>query len=93
MAESIFTKDEILRREYEQREKAIMDYNSAMNAAQRIGREEGFEQGFEEGLEKGLEEGIKKVALSMLDSNAPIDLISKYTGLTIETIKSLRQSN
>lgn len=35
--ESIFTKDEILRGEYEQREKAIMDYKSAISAS--IGRE------------------------------------------------------
>lgn len=38
--ESIFTKDEVLRREYEQREKAIMDYNSAMSASRRNGIKE-----------------------------------------------------
>lgn len=33
--ESIFTQDQIARREYQQREKAIMAYSSNMNAATR----------------------------------------------------------
>ena len=44
--------DEEKRREYEQREKNIRDYNSQMKSATRRGREIGFKRGLEEGLQE-----------------------------------------
>ena len=41
--------------------------------------------------EKGFKEGIKETALKMLQDNLDLDIISKYTELTIEELKSLRQ--
>lgn len=73
--ESMFTTDQILRREYEQREKAIMDYNSAMTAARRIG-----------GKEREIE-----IALSMLKSNLPLEMISEHTKLSIISIQRLKE--
>lgn len=73
--ESMFTTDQILRREYEQREKAIMDYNSAMSASKKIGREE----------------TLKEVALSLIKMSTPIETITKATGFTIDQIKDLQK--
>lgn len=58
--ESLFTKDQILCREYEQREKAIMDYNSAMFASFRIGYNKGLEDGRREAE-------ITRMALAMFE--------------------------
>ena len=38
---------------YDQREKALRDYEWAMSSAKEEGREEGLEEGREEGLEQG----------------------------------------
>ena len=75
--ESIFTKDQILRREYEQREKAIMDYNSAMSAATRIG------------YSKGHEEGRMKMGLGLLQDNVPVEIVAKHSGISVEQLKML----
>lgn len=46
-----------------------------------------------EGREKGREEGRAEIrianALSMLADNMPIELVAKYSGLTIEEVKAL----
>ena len=55
---------------------------------------------YQEGLEKGIEKGIAKAeekarqdklesARIMKSDNMPIELISKYTGLTVEEIEAL----
>ena len=51
--EDTFLQDKIERRAYEQREKAIRDYYSYMNAF----KEEGLQQGLEQGLQQGLQQG------------------------------------
>ena len=75
----------------------INDQNSRETIARKQGLEEGLEkglkQGKEEGLKQGKEEGLKQgkeeMARNMLKDNVDINIISKYTGLTIEEIKSL----
>ena len=52
-------------------------------------REEGFEEGMEKGIEKGIEKRNYTIAKSMKKDGADINLISKYTGLTIDEIKKL----
>ena len=54
---------------------------SEMNTAIRMGREEGRAE--------GLAEGRVEIAKGMLSDGMPVDKISKYTGLTVEEIKSL----
>jgi predicted transposase/invertase (TIGR01784 family) len=57
------------------------------------GRAEGMEKGEASGIEKGIEKGIMKdkieTALIMLKDKMPIEIISKYTGLSIEQIIQL----
>ena len=45
----------------------------------------------EKGIEKGMEKGRKEIALNLLTYNTPIDVIAKFTGLSIEEIKKLEQ--
>jgi predicted transposase/invertase (TIGR01784 family) len=48
------------------------------------------------GIEKGIEKGIMKdkieTALIMLKDKMPIEVVSKYTGLSIEQIIQLKNS-
>ncbi|MBR4897400.1 MAG: Rpn family recombination-promoting nuclease/putative transposase [Prevotella sp.] len=57
------------------------------------GRAEGREEGRKEGREEGREEGQQfeklRTARKMKDDGMPVDLIAKYTGLTIEQINNL----
>lgn len=53
------------------------------------GYQEGLKKGIEEGIEKGIEQGIDSVALKMLEENIDIKIISKVTGLSIDSIKEL----
>ena len=61
------------------------------------GREEGLKEGREEGREEGLKEGREegqqseklRAARKMKDDGMSVDLIAKYTGLTIEQIENL----
>ena len=51
---------------------------------------EGKEKGKAEGLVEGKNEARCEMAKNMLHDNAPVDLISKYTGLTKEQILKLK---
>lgn len=78
--ESMFAKEQILRREREQREKAIMDYNSAMSASFRIGYNKGLEDGRREAE-------ITRMALAMLEDHLPIEDIAKYTDTPVDKLR------
>ena len=62
-----------------------------------VGREEGLKEGLKEGREEGLKEGREegqqseklRAARKMKDDGMSVDLIAKYTGLTIEQIENL----
>ena len=60
-----------------------------------MGMEKGLKQGIKEGKKLGIEQGIEQnsmaIAREMLKSNEDINKISKYTGLSIEEIYSLKQ--
>lgn len=47
--------------------------------------------GYKEGIEVGALENAKKNALSMLQDNMSEELVSKYTGLSLEEIKKLHE--
>jgi len=79
--------DKIERRAYEQREKAIRDYYSYMNAF----KEEGLQQGLEQGMQKGLYQQAIQTAKNMLKDKVDIKLISKYTNLSVEEIKKINE--
>ena len=96
-------------KESKEMEKSYMTYameierhrREAKNIGIAIGREEGLAVGRKEGLSQGLKQGqaagsqlrAQKVALSMLEDKASIALISKYTGLSEQEIRSLAKEH
>jgi len=75
-AESYFTQDEINRRKYEQREKAIRDHYSFIAGA--------LEEGLEKGRAEGEVKGEEKMVRAFLAAGAPMEMIKKATGWTEE---------
>lgn len=57
-------------------------------------REESYSKGIERGIKQGIEQGTKdsklEIAKNMLKDNISIELISKFTGLSVEEIESLK---
>lgn len=58
--------DELKRLEYETRQKAIRDYNTQMNSAERRGIQQGIEQGRKQGIEQGRRQGAKDERCSII---------------------------
>ena len=54
----------------------------------RQGVERGLAQGLEQGLERGLYEARIENAKAMLADGMDVNLVAKYTGLSVETIKA-----
>ncbi|WP_106626248.1 Rpn family recombination-promoting nuclease/putative transposase [Selenomonas massiliensis] len=79
-AEHIFMQSDVERWQYEQREKAMRDYLSAMTSSR------------DEGLQEGRREGILDMARSLLALNVPVDVIEKSSGMTRAEILALQQS-
>ena len=52
--------------------------------------EEGEQIGIEKGKVEGKIEGKIETACNMLKDEMPIELISKYTGMTVEEISNLK---
>ena len=93
MTEDIFEAakaDPEKKRLIQEREEAVRNYNNAISVA----TEEGIEQGRAEGIEQGRAEGEKQKAIEtarkMLADGVPVDVVSKYTGLSPEEIDGLR---
>ena len=63
-AEHVFMQDEIERWQYEQREKAVRDYISGLDASWQEGMEEGLERGMEQATVKNLENLMRQMDLS-----------------------------
>ena len=101
-AEMAFTEDEIMRRQYTQREKALRDYRSDMAEARREGeqkgRREGEQKGRREGEQKGRREGEQKgrreekvsIAVNMLRLGIDVSHIAAATGLSIADVELLK---
>ena len=68
--------------------------NGELAAARDDGRAEGLAEGLEQGLAEGLERGQAQaqaeMARKMLASGMPVEQIIQFTGLTLETIESLK---
>jgi len=85
-----------------EREEATRNYNNAVKTAETRGRAEGEKVGLEKGLvegekvglEKGLVEGEKKAkiesARKMLIDGLPIDMVAKYSGLSLEEVEDVK---
>ena len=81
-AERVFMQSDVERWQYEQREKAMRDYISAMSTSRR--------EGLRQGLEEGRREGMLEMARSLLALNVPVDVIEKSSGLTHTEIRALQ---
>ena len=64
----------------------LFDQYSSFN----IGKKEGIEEGLKEGLKEGEKKGKIEMARNMLKDNVDINIISKYSGLSIEEINKLK---
>ena len=53
------------------------------------GYDEGIEQGIEQGIERGLAQKNKEIVLNMVKDKVPLNLISKYTKVSIRKIKEI----
>ena len=78
----------------DERERMIADSQEKLRrdiaSIKRFAVKEGREEGREEGLAEGLEKGRVAVARNAIQQNLPVDLIVTLTGLSRETIQSLR---
>ena len=61
-----------------------------MNLHDRDIKKQAYNDGLCEGISKGIYEKSIETAKSMLKDNLDIQTISKYTGLTVEVISSLK---
>ena len=78
---SIANTDEQMRHELLARDMFLSDLATDLDAAEKKGRQE------------GQQEGKVEAALSMLADGLPAVKVSKYTGLTIDEVNQLQQSN
>jgi predicted transposase/invertase (TIGR01784 family) len=69
--------------------KGELDWRSGMKDAKKEGRKEGFTKGLNKGLNKGRKEASLEYARRMKADNMSLSQISKYTGLSTETIAQL----
>lgn len=95
LEESAFTEAQLLG--YEKFWDIISVEKTLYNSAERRGMEKGMKKGMEKGMEKGLEKGLEKgheeeknqIARKMKSDGLPVDIISKYTGLSVEEIERI----
>ena len=91
------SRDQALRFQEEAREKFYRDFVASKAAtaqkSRREGVEEGLQQGRAEGRAEGRQEGMQQVALSMLQKNLDISLISSVTKLSAEEIEKLKNGS
>ena len=80
-----FTSDDKLMRAYDARDAFLLGQKMMLSRE----REEGKAEGIKEGIKEGIEKRNYTIAKSMKKDGADINLISKYTGLTIDEIKKL----
>jgi predicted transposase/invertase (TIGR01784 family) len=95
--EDVFVKNDEERCLYELREKGRLEFENAMFTAELRGEQRGElrgrQDGIQEGMQKGRQEGIQVTARSMLARDLPLTLISEISGLSIEEIKTLKETS
>jgi predicted transposase/invertase (TIGR01784 family) len=65
------------------------DYDTDIAVQRQEAYEDGMEQGISQGIQQGSQQAKIETAKNMLKDNLDIQTILKYTGLSIEEIKSL----
>ena len=89
----IFRGDKSMKERFESHMKFVLNKNTDISIARNDGIKIGRKEGRDEGIKVGREEGEKnksiEIARNMLKDNVDINIISKYSGLSIEEIKNL----
>ena len=93
-----FIKSRLMMTEYEKKEIYQYDKQITLEEKRQEGIKEGMKKGIEKGKLEGIIEGVERGKLAeqismakiMKKDGADINLISKYTGLSIEEIRKLR---
>ena len=67
-------------------------YEEGLHTGLTTGREEGISIGFEQGMERGAYENKLETAKAMFLDQIPVETISKYTSLPLETVLELVQT-
>ena len=76
-----FIKDRLMMNEYDKREAYLYGNQIMLEEERRLGKEEG--------IKEGIKETKISMALNMKKDGVDVNIISKYTGLSIEEIKKL----
>jgi len=74
--------------EYMQYEESLKYYRDLKNSLD-TARDEGIAKGIEKGIEKGMIREKTKIARGMKNDGVPMEVIMKYTGLSMEEIEML----
>ena len=74
---------------YDLEEAHRQDIASSYDTGLEEGMGKGIKQGIEQGIKQGIEQEKLSIAKNMLKEKIEISLISKYTGLSVDTIKEL----
>jgi predicted transposase/invertase (TIGR01784 family) len=77
------------RAQYDYEWKIYNDYLNTFNSAEKKAAEKGRAEGLAEGRAEGRAEEKLEIAKNMKADGQPLDLIAKFTGLTIEEIEKL----
>ena len=81
--------DEQKRMEYEQRQKAIRDYNSQMNSAERRGEARGEKRGEERGKQRTLKHLVK----INIEAGKSMEEIAEFLGLGLSEVEKLAEED
>ena len=100
-AEKIFmsSPDEYLR--YVNRQMALMDYRSGLQAAAQEGFDQGIKQGISQGISQGLSQGISQgrqigiahMALNMLRAGTPLATVAQMAELPEAAIREMAEEH
>ena len=69
----------------------VTGFEESINLAYLDGKREGYDEGKSEGLSEGYNQSSEDTARNLLDLGVAEDIISKATGLDLNTIQNLKK--
>ena len=76
--------------DYDKKDIADAYFEDGYEKGVQKGMEMGMEKGMQKGMEKGMEANRLETAKRMLDDKIGVDLVVRYTGLSLEQIQALK---
>ncbi|KEK21175.1 Rpn family recombination-promoting nuclease/putative transposase [Bacillus gaemokensis] len=83
------SQDSSFRKEYEAREKALMDEAAKFAHAHNEGKKEGIQEGLQKGMEQGVQQGKIQMIKGMNELGVPIETIAKASKISVEEVKRI----